>query len=89
MKVSAVHAKAHFSELVAAAEHKGTITEIQKHGRTAAIIGPRSLLEKKKTPKRPGMTAEEIAALWASFEAERIASDPHRSAVEDLLANRR
>jgi hypothetical protein len=59
---------------------------IQKHGKTAAIIGPESLLGAKKKPKRRGMTPEEIAALHAMFED---LGDPTISAVDDLLAGRR
>ncbi len=83
-KVSAVHAKAHFAELVAAAEHHGTVTMIQKHGKTAAIVGPESLLASAR--KRRGMTPQEIAALHAMFEGQ---GEPAVSAVDDLLSGRR
>ena len=83
-QTSLAHAKAHLSEIVDAAEHRGVSTLIHRHGKPSAVIVPVDAVMKKA--KRPGMTPEEIAALWASFEGQ---GDPKSSAVEDLIAGRR
>ncbi len=84
-ETSLAHAKAHLSEIVDAAEHRGESTLIHRHGKPSAVIVPLSVgLPAKK--KRRGMTPEEIATLWASFDGQ---GDPTVSAVDDLLAGRR
>jgi prevent-host-death family protein len=80
-----VHAKAHLSELVDAAEHRGVSTLIKRHGKPSAAIVPVEVAMPNKA-KRRGMTSEEIAALWATFEDQ---GDSSFSAVEDLIAGRR
>jgi prevent-host-death family protein len=85
-QASLVHAKAHLSELVDAAEHRGVTTIIKRHGKASAAIVPIDLVPLPKKAKRRGMTAAEIEALWATFEGQ---GERARSAVEDLLAGRR
>ncbi len=84
-QASLVHAKAHLSELVDAAEHRGITTLIKRHGRPSAAIVPVELAVPKK-PKRRRMSAEEIAALWATFDGQ---GDSGISGVEELLSGRR
>lgn len=84
-QTSLAHAKAHLSELVDAAEHRGERTLIHRHGKPSAVIVP---VEVGMPPKkrRRGMTPREIAALHARLEGQ---GDPTVSAVDDLLAGRR
>lgn len=84
-ETSLAHAKAHLSEIVDAAEHRGQSTLIHRHGKPSAVIVPVDVVVRAKRKKR-GMTREEIAALWATFDGQ---GDPNVSAVEDLLAGRR
>jgi prevent-host-death family protein len=84
-QASLVHAKAHLSELVDAAEHRGVTTLIKRHGKPSAAIVPVEVAA-PKTPKRRGMTPDQIAALHAMFEGQ---GDPSVSAVEDLIVGRR
>ena len=84
-QTSLAHAKAHLSEIVDAAEHRGESTLIHRHGKPSAVIVPVEVgMPAKK--KRRGMTPEEIAALHARFEGQ---GDPSVSAVDDLIAGRR
>jgi len=84
-QTSLAHAKAHLSEIVDAAEHRGVSTLIQRHGKPSAVVVPVEVgMPVKKT--RRGMMPEEIAALHATFEGQ---GDPDFSAVEDLIAGRR
>ena len=83
---SLAHAKAHLSEIVDAAEHRGESTLIHRHGKPSAVIVPVDVGMPAKKKKRRGMTPEEIAALWATFDGQ---GDPNVSAVEDLIAGRR
>ena len=93
-QTSLAHAKAHLSEIVDAAEHRGVSTLIHRHGKPSAVIVPVALGMPKKA-KRRGMTAEEIAAFWENADrayAEGVRKgeiDPNDSAVEDLIASRR
>jgi prevent-host-death family protein len=86
-QTSLAHAKAHLSEIVDAAEHRGESTLIHRHGKPSAVIVPVALGVPKK-PKRRGMTPEQIAAFWATCDAAHQ-GDPNASAVEDLIAGRR
>ncbi len=84
-QTSLAHAKAHLSEIVDAAEHRGVSTLIHRHGKPSAVVVPVEVgMPVKK--KRRGMTPEEIAALHATFEGQ---GDPNFLAVEDLIAGRR
>jgi prevent-host-death family protein len=84
-RTSLAHAKAHLSEYVDAAEHHGEHTLIHRHGKPSAVIVPVDVGVPARK-KRRGMTSEEIATLWATFEGQ---GDPTASAVADLLASRR
>lgn len=82
---SLAHAKAHLSELVDEAEHRGKRIVILRHGKPAAAIVPVEVaLPTKSKVKR--MSAAEARAF---FDAARKLGDPDKSAVEDLLASRR
>lgn len=84
-QASLAHAKAHLSEIVDAAEHRGVSTLIHRHGKPSAVVVPVEVgMPIKK--RRRGMTPEEIAALHATFEGQ---GDPNFSAVDDLIAGRR
>ena len=86
-ETSLAHAKAHLSEIVDAAEHRGESTLIHRHGKPSAVIVPVALGMPKKA-KRRGMTPEEISAFWAKCDAAHQ-GDPNVSAVADLIAGRR
>ncbi|MGA7119589.1 MAG: type II toxin-antitoxin system Phd/YefM family antitoxin [Polyangiaceae bacterium] len=58
-KASVASAKAHFSELVDLAEHKGQRVLILRHGKPAAAIVPVEVAEQE----RPRMTLEAFDAL--------------------------
>ena len=87
-ETSLAHAKAHLSEIVDAAEHRGESTLIHRHGKPSAVIVPVAIGMPKKA-KRRGMTPEQIAAFWATCDAASHQGDPNVSAVEDLLVGRR
>ena len=59
-RTSLVKAKAHLSELVDAAEHRGARIVILRHGKPAAAIVPVSVAQ--KAPRRRWMTETEAAA---------------------------
>ena len=84
-QTSLAHAKAHLSEIVDAAEHRGESTLIHRHGKPSAVVVPVDVAMPAKK-KRRGMTPREIAALHARLEEQ---GDPNRSAVDDLIAGRR
>jgi|JI10StandDraft_1071094.scaffolds.fasta_scaffold27510_4 prevent-host-death family protein len=84
-EASLAHAKAHLSEIVDAAEHRGQSTLIHRHGKPSAVIVPVAVGIPRKKPRR-GMTPAQIAALWATFEGQ---GDSRTSAVDDLLVGRR
>lgn len=86
-ETSLAHAKAHLSEIIDAAEHRGESTLIHRHGKPSAVIVPVSVGMPARKKKRRGMTPEEIAAFWATCEDHQ--GDPNVSAVEDLIAGRR
>ena len=82
-KTSFASAKAHLSELVDEAQHKGTRILILRHGKPAAAIVPVSMVA--PPPKRARRrTNAEIEALY-----EALGPGDSESAVDDLLANRR
>lgn len=84
-QTSLAQAKAHLSEIVDAAEHRGVSTLIHRHGKPSAVIVPVEVgMPAKK--KRRAMTSEEIAALHARLEGQ---GEPNVSAVEDLISGRR
>jgi prevent-host-death family protein len=85
-RTSLVHAKAHLSELVDQAEHKGKPVVILRHGKPAAAIVPVSMLAAgTEAPAPPAITTdEELEAFWAGF-----GKGDKRSAVADLVKGRR
>jgi prevent-host-death family protein len=82
-KMSVAEAKAHFSELVAAAR-RGKRTVILRHGRPAAAVVPATVVE--PAPRPVASTREEALAVFESFA--RL-GDPGVDAVADLKAGRR
>jgi prevent-host-death family protein len=86
-RTSLVHAKAHLSELVDQAEHKGKPVLILRHGKPAAAIVPVSMVTSsaKTSGPLPIRTDKELEDFWAGFGQ----GDVTRSAVEDLVRGRR
>lgn len=84
-KTSLAHAKAHLSELVDAAEHKGKRIIILRHGKPAAAIVPVDVATPKPARAKP-MSAAEAKALLAELAKY---DDPKVSAVDDLIQGRR
>jgi prevent-host-death family protein len=85
-RTSLVHAKAHLSELVDEAEHKGKPVLILRHGKPAAAIVPVDAVPGlKRVAPRP-MSAEEAR----SFMDKLIASvPPSEMTLEDALGRNR
>jgi prevent-host-death family protein len=84
-RTSLVHAKAHLSELVDHAEHKGKPVVILRHGKPAAAIVPMSMVPADVGSGPPPITSdEELEAFWAGF-----GKGDRRSAVADLVRGRR
>ena len=82
-KTSFAEAKAHLSELVDAAQHKGARVLILRHGKpAAALVPPEQVLP--SAPRRRRRSPTEIAALYAA-----LGEGDDASAVADLLASRR
>ena len=75
-KTSLVQAKAHLSELVDAAEHRGQRVLILRHGKPAAAIVPVAVAQ-RRTAVRPPMSA---------VEAEKLLSDLTRSSSSDAMS---
>jgi len=82
-KTSFADAKAHLSELVDAAEHRGARILILRHGKPAAALVPPEVVLPPRA-KRRRRTDAEIEALHAD-----LGRGDDQSAVEDLLAGRR
>ena len=85
-RTSLVQAKAHLSELVDLAEHKGQRVLICRHGKPAAALVPVDAAQAPASkPRQPRMTLEEASALLA-----RLARGGDRSfdALEDLYEGR-
>jgi prevent-host-death family protein len=87
-KTSLAHAKAHLSEIVDAAEHRGKRTVILRHGKPAAAVVP---VEVAVLPRRRvrAMRARDAERSLRAFIAEFSTAEPKRSAVADLLRGRR
>lgn len=83
---SLVSAKAHLSELVDAAEHRGRRILILRHGKPAAAIVPVDLACAE--PDRRVLTAAEAERRLDELAAE-MRGEPGVSAVQDLFEARR
>jgi prevent-host-death family protein len=88
-KLSLAKAKAHISELVDQAEHRGKRTLILRHGKPAAAIVPVDVATPKPPQVRRSMSADEVRTSVEAFIAEFSACEPDVSAVDDLRAGRR
>jgi prevent-host-death family protein len=88
-KMSLAQAKAHISELVDQAEHRGQRTLILRHGKPAAAIVPVDVATPKPPPVTPPMDPEAARRSVDDFIAEFSAVEPAVSAVDDLRAGRR
>ncbi len=84
-KTSLAEAKAHLSELVDEAEHRGKRIMILRHGKPAAAIVPVEVAAPTPLKAKP-MTPGEAKAFLDSF-AE--IGDPAGEAVRDLRESRR
>ena len=84
-KISLADAKAHLSELVDEAEHRGKRILILRHGKPAAAIVPVDVAT-PKPPKPKPMTAAEAKAL---LDELADLGDPAGEAVRDLVESRR
>ena len=81
-KTSFAQAKAHLSQLVDAAEHKGARVLILRHGKPAAALVPPDMV-RAPSRRRPRSKAE-LDALYVA-----LGPGDDESAVDDLLSSRR
>jgi prevent-host-death family protein len=86
--MSLADAKAHISELVDRAEHRGERIVILRHGKPAAAIVPVEVAAPKKRARR-ALSAAEAARSIQGFIEELSRAEPAVSAVQDLLDGRR
>jgi prevent-host-death family protein len=84
-KTSLADAKAHLSELVDEAEHRGKRIMILRHGKPAAAIVPVEVA-KPKPPKAKAMSTADAAALLDELAQ---LGDGAGEAVRDLVESRR
>jgi prevent-host-death family protein len=84
-KASLVHVKAHLSELVDLAEHKGQRVIILRHGVPAAALVPVDVaIGHRDVAPAHRLTDAQIDQLWSGFGAgERV-----RNALADLVESR-
>jgi prevent-host-death family protein len=87
-KTSLAEAKAHLSELVDQAEHHGKRIVILRHGKPAAAIVPVSVAAPKRS-RGKALSDDEVRRSVDAFVEELSATEPHVSAVHDLIASRR
>ena len=85
-KRSFADVKAHLSEVVDQAEHRGKRVLILRHGKPAAAIVPVSVA--RGTRPRRALSEEQADRRLDELAAE-LAGDPSLSAVADLLEGRR
>ena len=83
-QASLAHAKAHLSELVDEAEHRGKRIIILRHGKPVAAIVPVDVATPSARRKR--MNDDQIQSL---FDELAKYDQPGVSAVEDLIQGRR
>jgi prevent-host-death family protein len=83
-KTSLAEAKAHLSELVDEAEHRGKRILILRHGKPAAAIVPVEVAA-PKPPKPKPMSAADATALLDELAQ---LGDPAGEAVRDLIESR-
>ena len=88
-KTSLAHAKAHLSEIVDAAEHRGKRIVILRHGKPAAAIVPVDVAVPPKPRRARALSAKAAERSVRGFVEEFSAVEPKTSAVEDLLQGRR
>ena len=84
-KTSLAEAKAHLSELVDEAEHRGKRILILRHGKPAAAIVPVEVARPKASKPKP-MSAD---AARAFLDELAQLGDPTGEAVRDLIESRR
>ena len=84
-KASLAEAKAHLSELVDDAEHRGKRVMILRHGKPAAAIVPVEVA----VPKRKKGNPMSAAAAKALLDELAQVGDPEGQAVRELLESRR
>jgi prevent-host-death family protein len=84
-KTSLAEAKAHLSELVDEAEHRGRRILILRHGKPAAAIVPVEVATPKRPKPKPMTTADAKTLL---DELAQL-GDPTGEAVRDLTEGRR
>jgi len=87
MRMSLAKAKAHISELVDQAEHRGKRVIILRHGKPAAAIVPVDVAI--PPARRPKMDEAAARRGVRAFIDEFSAAESDVSAVEDLIAGRR
>lgn len=81
--------KAHLSEVVDHAEHRGKKVLILRHGKPAAAIVPISFIRERSTQRaRRAMSPAEARARLDELAA-KLAGDPDFAAVTDLIEGRR
>lgn len=88
-KTSLAEAKAHLSELVDAAEHRGKRILILRHGKPAAAIVPVAVAAPPPPSDRKPMTIAAARRSVQHFVDEFSAAEPDVSAVDDLVEGRR
>lgn len=89
-RLSFAHAKAHLSELVDHAEHRGQRVIILRHGKPAAAIVPVAVAMPEQSARAPQrLTRAEAKRVMDAIVAAVGDFDPGVSAVDDLVSGRR
>jgi prevent-host-death family protein len=87
-KLSLAEAKAHISEIVDLAEHRGRRTIILRDGKPVAAIVPLDVAM-PPSPPRPRHLMPDVKRSVREFVTEFSRSEPEVSAVDELLRERR